>query len=141
MSIVKKNGTVQITGDHLTLEEMHNICRNGFQVELSAEARQNVLESRKVVDRLVEEEKVVYGVTTGFGKFCDTIISKALHEKYREDSMVSVVPAPHSLHAASLEMIRAGHALAKEMHTAFHIHVAEEPFEVEQVKSNTAKAR
>lgn len=48
--------------------------------------------------------------------------------------MVKVIPAPHSLHAASPEMVRAGWQLAKKYHTPFHIHVAEEPFEVEQVK-------
>jgi 5-methylthioadenosine/S-adenosylhomocysteine deaminase len=57
----------------------------------------------------------------------------ALHQKYKNSDMVTVLPAPHSLHAASVEMIKAGHALAEELGTAFHIHVAEEPFEVEQV--------
>ncbi|MFA6940046.1 MAG: amidohydrolase family protein [Clostridiaceae bacterium] len=60
--------------------------------------------------------------------------TKMLADKYKEDDMVTVIPAPHSLHAASIEMIKAGHKLAKELGTCFHIHVAEEPFEVEQVK-------
>ena len=33
-------------------------------------------ESRAYVDRLVEEEKIVCGITTGFGKFSDNVISK-----------------------------------------------------------------
>ena len=49
------------------------------------------------------------------------------------DQMVTVLPAPHSLHAASTEMVLAGHQLAREMGCCYHIHVAEEPFEVEQV--------
>lgn len=57
---------------------------------------------------------------------------KALAKKYSSDPMVKILPAPHSLHAASPEMIKAGHALAKELGTPFHIHVAEEPFEVEE---------
>lgn len=48
--------------------------------------------------------------------------------------MAKVIPAPHSLHAASPEMIQSGWQLARKYHTPFHIHVAEEPFEVEQVK-------
>lgn len=60
--------------------------------------------------------------------------TRALAKKYNGSGMVTVLPAPHSLHAASLDMIRAGHALAKELGTCFHIHVAEEPFEVEQVQ-------
>ena len=50
------------------------------------------------------------------------------------DDMVTVVPAPHSLHAASLPMIEAGYALAEKYHTKFHIHVAEEMFEVRDVE-------
>lgn len=68
---------------------------------------------------------------------CDN--TKSLFFKYKNNPMVSVVPAPHSLHAASLEMIRAGHELARELGTAFHIHVAEEPFEVEQIQKQYGK--
>lgn len=60
--------------------------------------------------------------------------TKSLAQKYKDDSMVNIIPAPHSLHAASPEMILAGHELAKEFGTKYHMHVAEEPFEVEQVK-------
>ncbi|MFT9055333.1 MAG: amidohydrolase [Ethanoligenens sp.] len=63
---------------------------------------------------------------------CDN--TRALAHKYQDDPDVTVVPAPHSLHAASVEMVQAGCALAEELNTAFHIHVAEEPFEVEQVQ-------
>lgn len=50
-----------------------------------------------------------------------------------KNGRVSVVPAPHSLHAASLEMIEAGYDLAEKYGTKFHIHVAEEMFEVNDV--------
>lgn len=62
--------------------------------------------------------------------------TRLLAQKYKEDDMVTIIPAPHSLHAASVEMIQAGHKLAKELGTSFHIHVAEEPFEVEEVQAN-----
>lgn len=60
--------------------------------------------------------------------------TRYLNKKYKDNPMVSVVPAPHSLHAASIEMIECGHELARDLECKFHIHVAEEPFEVEQVK-------
>ncbi|MEQ8199214.1 MAG: amidohydrolase family protein, partial [Clostridiaceae bacterium] len=60
--------------------------------------------------------------------------TRVLADKYKDNDMVTVIPAPHSLHAASIEMVQAGHKLAKELGTCFHIHVAEEPFEVEQVQ-------
>lgn len=58
--------------------------------------------------------------------------TRALAVKYQGNPMVTVHPAPHSPHAASPEMIKAGHRLAVELDTPFHIHVAEEMFEVEE---------
>ncbi|WP_346243484.1 amidohydrolase [Shouchella clausii] len=58
--------------------------------------------------------------------------TRKLATKYESDPMVSIQPAPHSPHAASPEMIKAGHRLAQELGTPFHIHVAEEPFEVDE---------
>lgn len=59
--------------------------------------------------------------------------TRALAIKYQGNPMVTVHPAPHSPHAASPEMIKAGHRLAMELDTPFHIHVAEEMFEVEEI--------
>ncbi|QWU13873.1 5-methylthioadenosine/S-adenosylhomocysteine deaminase [Paenibacillus sophorae] len=58
--------------------------------------------------------------------------TRELAVKYQGNRMVTVHPAPHSPHAASPEMIQAGYKLAIELDTPFHIHVAEEPFEVEE---------
>ncbi len=67
---------VIITGNTLTLEELAGVCRNYDYVELSSSAKDKILKSRKIVDDFVENEDVVYGITTGFGKFSDVIISK-----------------------------------------------------------------
>lgn len=67
--------TIIITGQDLTLEDVALVCRQDAPVALSEEAKKNIIESRKVVDKIVEEERVVYGVTTGFGKFSDVVIS------------------------------------------------------------------
>jgi len=65
--------------------------------------------------------------------------TRALAVKYQGDPMVTVHPAPHSPHAASPEMIRAGHRLAVELDTPYHIHVAEEMFEVEEILRDYGK--
>ena len=67
---------VLITGEDLTLDEIVSVCRGNAQVEISQEAREKVQASRQVVDDLIAEEKVVYGITTGFGKFSDVVISQ-----------------------------------------------------------------
>lgn len=77
------------------------------------------------------------GAPAGYVETMDTAVknTKLLHRKYLQDPMVRVIPAPHSLHAASTEMILAGHELAAELGTKMHMHVAEEPFEVDQVRA------
>jgi len=67
---------LMIDGIHLTIEEVKQAAREGAMVKLTDEAAEKVVASRKVVETFVEEEKVVYGITTGFGKFSDVLISK-----------------------------------------------------------------
>lgn len=67
---------VVITGNSLTLEEIVEVCRNYCTVELSKSAAEKINEARKIVDDFVENEDVVYGITTGFGKFSDVSITK-----------------------------------------------------------------
>lgn len=64
-----------ITGEDLNVEQIVAVCRNHAEVELSEKSKADVLSSRKIVDDLVDEKKVVYGITTGFGKFSDVVIS------------------------------------------------------------------
>lgn len=56
---------------------------------------------------------------------------RELHAALRGDAGAFAQPAPHSIHAASPEMIRAGAALAEELDLPFHIHVAEGMYERE----------
>lgn len=66
---------VTITGETLTLWDLHTVCYHDTPVALDEQARQRILASRKTVDDLVDQGKVVYGITTGFGKFSDVRIT------------------------------------------------------------------
>ncbi len=65
-----------IDGNSLTLDDLVNVARYNFPVEISKEALENVKVSRQIVDDIVEAEQISYGITTGFGKFSDVAISK-----------------------------------------------------------------
>ena len=68
-----------VIGDRrLTLEDLINITRKGYKIEISEKAYERVAAARELVDRYVKEKKVSYGITTGFGKFSDTVISEAV---------------------------------------------------------------
>ena len=59
---------------------------------------------------------------------------RSLIEAHGDDPLVSVQPAPHSLHAASPDTIRIALDLAREFDLPCHLHLAEARYEVEQVK-------
>jgi 5-methylthioadenosine/S-adenosylhomocysteine deaminase len=54
-----------------------------------------------------------------------------LHHEFRDSPTVTVCPAPHSLHGASERMIRAGADAAREVNVPWHIHLAEEKYQVD----------
>ncbi|OJV65662.1 MAG: histidine ammonia-lyase [Clostridiales bacterium 38-18] len=67
---------VVIDGQSLTIDKVLEVARFGAEVVISEEAAIKVEKARQFVDELVDSKKVVYGITTGFGKFSDVVISK-----------------------------------------------------------------
>ena len=65
-----------IDGNSLTLDDLVNVARYNFPVEISKGALEKVKTSRQIVDDIVEAGQISYGITTGFGKFSDIAISK-----------------------------------------------------------------
>ncbi|MCT8976765.1 histidine ammonia-lyase [Clostridium sp. CX1] len=66
---------VNLTGNSLTIEDLINVAANGYRVCLTEEAKERVTKAREIVDNIVDNSKIVYGITTGFGKFSDVTIS------------------------------------------------------------------
>lgn len=65
--------------------------------------------------------------------------TRELWQEYRGRDDVHICPAPHSPHGASPEMIQAGSALADELGTRFHIHVAEGRYERDTIREKYGK--
>lgn len=80
---------VIIDGNSLTIEDLVNVVRRGYIVEMSEEAVKKVEKSRSMVDKYVDEGKVVYGITTGFGKFSDVMISKSETKELQRNLIIS----------------------------------------------------
>lgn len=66
---------IMINGRDLTVEQVIKVCREGEQVAITEEAQKAVKKARDYVDKKLEEGAIIYGLTTGFGKFSDTFIS------------------------------------------------------------------
>lgn len=68
---------IVLDGLSLTIEDFKKIVYNHEEVSLAKGAVTKIEECRKVVNKIVDEGLVRYGITTGFGKFSDVIINKA----------------------------------------------------------------
>lgn len=75
MNVLKlsvKNAThiskVIITDCMLSLEEFIAVAKFGAKLEFSGEMEEAVRASRRLLDRFLEEGRIIYGVTTGFGE-------------------------------------------------------------------------
>ena len=58
---------VILTGADLTIADIEAVARHGAPVALDVHARERMQEARDVIEALVADGAVVYGVTTGFG--------------------------------------------------------------------------
>ncbi len=65
---------VRIDGNSLTLDHVAAVATARASVTLAPLARQRALLARRVVQSIVDQRAVVYGVTTGFGKLSEVSI-------------------------------------------------------------------
>jgi len=67
---------LQLTGQDLKLSDFYDVVFERRAVRLAREAIARMRRSRGVVEKMLSEHRVVYGVTTGFGKLADQKISE-----------------------------------------------------------------
>src|ERR687884_2267633 len=106
---------LELNGQPLSLEQVAAVARGDEQVSLGAAARERVEAARAFVERIVAEERIVYGVNTGFGKLSDYIVPP---DELRElqlnlvRSHASGVGAPLALEEARAMMLLRANVLA-----------------------------
>lgn len=81
--------TITITGNSLTLEDFIRVTRDHAKIVLSEEAKKRIQQSRATVEKLVNDNAVVYGLTTGFGSLAHVSIPKDQTEKLQENLLMS----------------------------------------------------
>ncbi len=68
--------TLLLTGDNLTIDAIRKFLNDNDVVAISDEALSRVKRSRKTVEKIIENKETIYGITTGFGLFCDVLIDQ-----------------------------------------------------------------
>lgn len=76
-------------GGQLNLEQFMSVVRGGATVEFSDEYVNRVSRARHLVEKWTEEDRVMYGVTTGFGSLCTKVISSEEAAKLQHNIIAS----------------------------------------------------
>lgn len=107
---------ILLDGNTLTLEQVEQVALNFVRVGLSQQALHQLDHSRAIVERILAERRVVYGITTGFGKFKDVYIapedSIALQRNFMTSHAAGVGPSFDIPTTRAIMLLRAN-ALAK----------------------------
>ena len=90
---VREIKTVQVGGE-MTVRELVAVARYGAKVEFTQEYRDRVTACRRLVEKFSDEERVVYGITTGLGDNVNKFVAAEERAKFQRNTILS--------HAASV---------------------------------------
>uniref|UniRef100_A0A673MPW5 Histidine ammonia-lyase n=1 Tax=Sinocyclocheilus rhinocerous TaxID=307959 RepID=A0A673MPW5_9TELE len=88
-SVCREIDYISLDGNSLTSTDLVNLGKGLYKIKLTLEAEQKVVQSRELLDTIVKENKVVYGITTGFGKFARTVIPVSKLKELQENLLRS----------------------------------------------------
>lgn len=78
-----------LVGEPLSIDDVVRVARDGADVAIAPDARTRMQQSRDYIERLVAEGRIVYGVTTGFGKLASERIDPADVRQLQRNLVVS----------------------------------------------------
>jgi len=116
MNKISSDSSFSLGCEHLSICKLFKILDGELKLKFLDEAINKVKKSKYSVDKVVKDERVVYGVNTGFGVLCDKIISSKdtseLQANLLKSHSVGVGEAvPQKV--AKLMLITKAHALAQ----------------------------
>ena len=82
-------------GAPLNLEQFIQIARFGAKVEFSPEYCSRVSRARQLIEKAISEDRVMYGVTTGFGSLSTRVINKEEAQQLQRNIVLSHLSLIH----------------------------------------------
>jgi histidine ammonia-lyase len=107
---------VTIDGSSLTLQELVSVARDNSTVRIDKKALQRTKRSRAVLEKLLLEDEVIYGVNTGFGALSNVKIASEDLRQLQANllrSHASSVGKPHSSDVVRAMMLLRANTLIK----------------------------
>ncbi|MBR2560479.1 MAG: histidine ammonia-lyase [Firmicutes bacterium] len=89
MKDVRKIKSIIIDGQNLDIESLVAAARYGAKVTLSRPARRRIEKSRALTKKIADEERVAYGITTGFGDFANRAVPEEMAGKLSTNLVLS----------------------------------------------------
>lgn len=102
--------------DTFTISDIMAILENPKKAKLNKAAKDKILKSQKNVQQIVESDRTVYGINTGFGPLCDVKISEEETAQLQHNLIIShAVGVGKPIHKdfSRVMMIAKIHALSK----------------------------
>ena len=69
-----ESNTLILDGSHLTIQDLISVTRGNRKISISEDSKERIIKSRNIIEQLIKNDSVIYGVTTGFGKLANTRI-------------------------------------------------------------------
>lgn len=76
---------IDIDGKNLTIDSLFEVAKGDTKIKLSKKSKKRINKSRRLVEKWVSENRVVYGITTGCGPMCNRLISAKSAEKFQKN--------------------------------------------------------
>lgn len=80
---------VVLDGQSLTLEAFVAVARYGAAVSLADSAREALVRSRALAEKIASDKRVAYGITTGFGDFATVAVSEDMSSQLSTNLILS----------------------------------------------------
>ena len=105
-----------LDGESLTIEKVVAVARNKAPVQLAESCYEAIDRARALVDRIVSEDRRVYGISTGFGEFSKVNVGHEQSAQLQENLILShcvAVGTPLAQEVVRAMMLLRANALVK----------------------------
>lgn len=96
---------IVIIDKNVTIDDIIQVSRYNKKVELSLESIERIKKARNYIDKKTKSGTLIYGVNTGLGKLCNTIVNSEQQQDYQKRILLS--HACGSGDNYSIEIVRA----------------------------------
>ena len=102
--------------DQFKYQDVLEILKNPSKAKLNKKSKDQIIKSQQNVQKIVESDRTVYGINTGFGPLCDTKISEEETRQLQHNLLISHavgVGNPIKKEISKTMLIAKAHALSK----------------------------